>query len=329
MAGASAGGSSDDDSRCLMLVLSHDEAAVIFDGLADPLQPAVAVALSSTCLGLRTPLRAMLVVLQQRHTKAKALFHKLMNVLQRHTKAKVLRFAGGGSSRGPAGPSQLVLADLSMATSLETRGLTADEWATLASLLPWMPCLQEMNFSYDTNIGDIAGVQAVFNGLGRGALPLLRGLDLSNVQLGPLGAEVLAPALRRGAMPLLKELRLVENPLGNQGVSALLPALKKLPAFELLDLGGCGIDDEGVASLVENLGKDDFKTIKLLYFDENKITDVGCAKLVAALSAGALPAIEALYCVAGGAERISDHASKAANAAVDAALQKRLDAKQE
>jgi len=42
--------------------LSHDELGVIFDGLADPLQPGVAVALSSTCLGLRTPLRAALEV---------------------------------------------------------------------------------------------------------------------------------------------------------------------------------------------------------------------------------------------------------------------------
>ena len=50
--------------------LSHDELGVIFDGLADPLQPAVAVALSSTCLGLRTPLRAALEVLEQRHKRA-------------------------------------------------------------------------------------------------------------------------------------------------------------------------------------------------------------------------------------------------------------------
>ena len=46
--------------------LSHDELGVIFDGLADPLQPVVAVALSSTCRGLRTPLRAALEVLKER-----------------------------------------------------------------------------------------------------------------------------------------------------------------------------------------------------------------------------------------------------------------------
>ena len=57
--------------------LSHDELGVIVDGLADPLQPIVAVALSSTCLGLRTPLRAALEKLEQQQEKAVALCRKL------------------------------------------------------------------------------------------------------------------------------------------------------------------------------------------------------------------------------------------------------------
>ena len=57
--------------------LSHDELGVIVDGLADPLQPVVAVALSSTCLGLRTPLRAALKVLKQRYAKAKLICRKV------------------------------------------------------------------------------------------------------------------------------------------------------------------------------------------------------------------------------------------------------------
>ena len=57
--------------------LSHDELGVIVDGLADPLQPDVAVALGSTCLGLRTPLGTALDVLRQRHERVKALLHKL------------------------------------------------------------------------------------------------------------------------------------------------------------------------------------------------------------------------------------------------------------
>ena len=57
--------------------LSHDELGVVFDGLADPLQPVVAVALSSTCLGLRTPLRAALEVLKEQNESAAALCRKV------------------------------------------------------------------------------------------------------------------------------------------------------------------------------------------------------------------------------------------------------------
>merc|ERR1712185_455282 len=57
--------------------LSHDELGVIVDGLADPLQPVVAVALSSTSLGLRTPLQAALEVLKGRHARAVALCRKV------------------------------------------------------------------------------------------------------------------------------------------------------------------------------------------------------------------------------------------------------------
>ena len=59
--------SADPAWRCHLLALSHDELGVIFDGLADPLEPSVAVAFSSTCKGLRAPLQASL---KQRHTKA-------------------------------------------------------------------------------------------------------------------------------------------------------------------------------------------------------------------------------------------------------------------
>ena len=57
-------------SRCHLLALSHDELGVVVDGLCDPLQPVVAVALSSTCKGLRTPLLAALEMLKQRHSRA-------------------------------------------------------------------------------------------------------------------------------------------------------------------------------------------------------------------------------------------------------------------
>jgi len=68
----------DERARAVDLItLSHDELGVIVDGLADPLQPVVAVAFSSTCKGLRTPLGAALEVLKQQHERVNALRPKL------------------------------------------------------------------------------------------------------------------------------------------------------------------------------------------------------------------------------------------------------------
>ena len=61
-----------------LLGLSHDELSVLFDGLADPLQPVVAVALSSTCLELQKPLQAALEVLKPQHESAVALCRKVL-----------------------------------------------------------------------------------------------------------------------------------------------------------------------------------------------------------------------------------------------------------
>ena len=84
---------SDDASRCLLLALSHDELGVIFDGLADPLRPAVAVALSSTCKGLRTPLHSALFMLLQRHVRAAALCRRMAMSCAALREAEVLAWA--------------------------------------------------------------------------------------------------------------------------------------------------------------------------------------------------------------------------------------------
>ena len=319
MAAASTGGD-EDDSRCLLLALSHDELGVIFDGLADPLQPVVAVALSSTCKGLRTPLLAALLVLRQRHERAKALGLKGGNNVQ--------LVAGSSGWR----PSPMTCADLRDAEVLEWPlssgpiGLTNDDMATLGLVLPWMPKLKKLYLN-QSNLCD-ASLQALCNGLGRGAAPSLRMLSLNLNKLGPVGAEALAAALRRGAMPKVEKLCLGGNIIGDQGVAALAPALKKLPALGTLDLGECGIGDAGVASLLHNLGKDDFKGLKELYLDENALTDVGCATVVTALKGGALPAIEALcHPDADDDAMFSDDASEEACAAVNEAIKQRLDAR--
>jgi len=242
--------------------LSHDELGVIVDGIADPLQPVVAVALSSTCLGLRTPLQAALEVLMERHARAVALCRKV----------------------------EMSCAWLRDAEKLNWgyKGLTAADMATLAMILctNGLPRLKALDL-YGKGFGDV-GVQALCEGLGRGDASLTW-LGLGDNNFGPAGAEALATALRRGAMPKLEVLLLQGNPIGSQGMAVLAAPLRKLPALEQLVLDRCKVGNEGVASLVANLGKDDFKALERLYLGSNNITDAGMTTLAAALDAGGLP----------------------------------------
>jgi len=96
-------------------------------------------------------------------------------------------------------------------------------------------------------------------------------------------------------MPKLEELHLGLSPVGKTDVAALAAPLRKLPALKTLGLSSCGIGDEGVASLVADLGKDAFKALKEVYLDGNSITDAGCATLVSAIDGGRMPRIEWIY----------------------------------
>jgi len=276
-ASGGASSSSDDESRCLMLALSHDELGVIVDGLADPLQPAVAVALSSTCLGLRTPLRVVLEVLKERHERALALCRKVgINV-----RVYLTPWKRGTSCR-----------ELRAATELYwwQKGLDTNDMAVLGMILRFLPSLQSLEIS-NNPVGD-TGMHAMCEGLGFGAAPSLSDLSLAGNKFGPAGAEVLAAALRRGAMPKLKELQICSNAIGSQGVAALAAPLRKMPALKRLFLDSCDTGDEGVASLVDNLGKDDFKELEMLGLLEDNITDAGCATLASSLDAGGMPMID-------------------------------------
>ena len=273
--------------------LSHDELGVIVDGLADPLQPVVAVALSSTCLGLRTPLQAALEVLKERHARAAALYRKVgcWDPVTRND----VTFAELGNSE------RLYLYD---------KRLVASDLTTVGMILRtcWLPKLKAIDLCH--NFFGNSGMQTLCESLDRGAVPSLRSLTLTLNSIGPVGAEAFAAALRRGALPNLENLILQMNyTLGNQGAAALAAPLRKLTALKWLELSTCAIGDEGVASLVADLGKDDFKSLKKLHLARNPISDAG--PLVAALDRGALPCLEEVVVSAG---------QSAADAAVAAAL---------
>ena len=71
----------------------------------------------------------------------------------------------------------------------------------------------------------------------------------------------------------------------------LAAPLRKLPALKQLFLGNTELGDEGVASLFDDLGKDDFKALERLCLlkTSNALTDKGYATLASALTRGAMP----------------------------------------
>ena len=201
--------------------------------------------------------------------------------------------------------------------------VTADNVATLGMILRTngLPKLRHLLLdSYGRGtaaaepcrFGD-SGLQMLCQGLSRGAVPSLRTLDLTDNTLGLAGAEALAAAFGRGAMPKLVSLWLGVNPISNQGAAALAAPLRKLPALECLYLLDCELGDEGVASLFADLGKNDFKKLRDISLEKDKITDIGCATLVKAIDDGRLPSLEEV-------PHLDD------NPATDAALQAVADA---
>ena len=273
---SSASSNHDDPPPRHLLELSHDELGVIVDGLADPLQPVVAVSLSSTCKGLRTPMQAALEVLKEWHRNVKELCRtgslRCKPPELGHPSLGIsftqLRDAGHLSwPRGALhGPGTAALGMI-----LRTQGLPM-----LDSLWLGSTCI------------DDTGMQGLFQGLGRGAAPSLRNLHLGSNKFGLAGAEALAAALCRDAMPKLGWLHLGGNSIGSQGLTVLAASLRKMPALHWLEVSNCGTGDEGVVSLFSNLGKDDFKELKVIFIDGNKFGDDGCAALVSALDKGAM-----------------------------------------
>jgi len=267
------------DTRCFLLGLSHDELGVIVDGLADPLQPIVVVALTSTCKGLRTPpvLQTVRLILVQRHLRAVNLCHKLKTSCAELREQDDLSTDSFGAGF-----------DLSTDGGMETLGMILRTQG--------LPALRRLSLSEDEC--DAADMPALCEGLRGGGVPSLTDLEISGCMsslLDPAGSEALAGALSKGAVPKLEYLDLSNNHgIGSDGVTALVPVLRQLPALRRLGLDGCSIGNEGVASLVADLGNDDFKALEDLDLGWDGITDAGCATLVSAINNGALPRLRNL-----------------------------------
>ena len=259
-------------TMCLLLDLSHDEVSIVMHELCDPLQPLLAVHLSSTAKGLREAMEEQLVELKQQRQRATAL----------------------------AALCKLSCAQLRGATRLwlgavHTGCLTLDHYRTLGTLLRCrsLPRLQELVID-GCNNGD-EGVALLAAGLGRSGLPSLSTLIIECAEIGPRGATALAAALTKRAVPLLDLVSFDQNPIGDVGMASLAPALRQLPELETLDLSNNELTDEGLAALLASPTEGVLPSLKVLYLRNNRITDEGCAKLASALRGGALPALRELW----------------------------------
>eukprot|EP00964_Phaeocystis_antarctica_P090489 scaffold57888_cov57-Phaeocystis_antarctica.AAC.2 len=252
--------------------LSGDEHLIILGQLCNALEPRLAVYLSSASLELRALLTpALRQQLRDKYEAAAALCRKM----------------------GMRSCKELREVE---AVEWYSKGLCADDLATLGTLGSVLPALEELHLS-----GPVAGpdgVQRLVEGLGAGALPVVSILYLSRIHAGDAGASALAAALGRGALPRLKSLFLNYAAIGDAALVALAPALRRLPALVCLHLGYNSFGDEGLAALVAPppAGAPPTPTgvltkLKELHLDHTQITDAGCATLAAALDSGSLPAL--------------------------------------
>lgn len=264
--------------------LSHDELGVVFDGLADPLQPVVAVALSSTCHGMRMPLRAALEMLKKNHRDVLSLCSTLSMYIDRRR-------------------DKVRLVDLRVATVLNWSMHDLQSWdgKTIGMLLPKWRSLTNIYLNFN-QLGD-SGVKALADGVAAGGW--LKRLELKGNRITDKGAKALATCVAvsgslislelcknrigyEGAKALahgvaisssLQILRLGGNEFGDQGLHALATCVAASRSLRVLELSSCHIGDEVTKALAAASG-----SLESLVLNNNQIGDVG-AKALAKLLA--------------------------------------------
>ena len=259
--------------------LSGDEQGIILGQLCNALEPRLAVYFGSASSELRLLLTpALLQQLRADHEVAAALCLKVGR------SCKELRAA--------------------QRVCWINNCLSAADLATLATLGSVLPALELLLLNeVSTGAAGPDGVQRLAEGLGAGALPAVRFLDLGYMHVGDAGAEALAAALGRGALPRLKSLGLPRAALCDAGLVALAPALRRRSALESLIFFHNPFGDEGLAALVAPPpaagappppSTGGLKKLKELDLRNTQVTDAGCATLASAINSGALPALKVL-----------------------------------
>ena len=192
--------------------LSGDEQGIILGHVWNPLEPRLAVYLSSANKELRLLLTpALRQQLRADHTEAAALCRKVgFPSCKELREAKVVHCFG----------KCLSAADM---TTLGTLGL----------VLPALESLAIGEFSVGVGAAADDGMQRLAEGLVAGALPAVRFAFFNTVYMGDAGASAFAAALDQGALPRLERLNLINTAIGDAALVALAPALRRRPALEL------------------------------------------------------------------------------------------------
>ena len=223
--------------------LSDDELVIITIKLADLLVPRIAVALASTCRGLRAPTAVVVAELRRRCKAAEAVCRKeatgrnlccadKVTVLRRFRALRwVCTFTVADCT---------ALADIIKSTKLQ-----------------WLESLYISSvYGGRTGFGP-EGMRELAAGLDGGALPSLTTLTLNSCAIGEVGAFALGAAFDRGALARLRELNVMNNNIGNSGLVALASGLRAHAHLKKLDLVNNDIGDDGVAALARNLSGPD------------------------------------------------------------------------
>ena len=281
-----------------LTALNDDLLMVLGTELCDPLQPKVAVYLSSTAKSLRALLWALLLELEPRHEEVRRL-------------AKQLRGAEDLDVGRLAAAHCRILGEHTRKHTLHTLrhfsiwiGFDGDEGLALfaAGLQSGcLPSLRSLTLGHDafnplhprpasarlTN----RCATALAAALTQRALPSLVSLDLSSNSIRDAELATLAPALRQ--LPTLKMLQLVNNEISDEGLASLFvePAAGALPSLMDLRLGFNPITDDGLASLLAA----PLDSLTDLDLNGTEITEVGIAGLCAAMAGGALPSFRNLW----------------------------------
>ena len=118
------------------------------------------------------------------------------------------------------------------------------------------------------------------------SMPMLKYLNFANNKLSLRGAHWIAKGILVNESIFLHKLNLFGNDLSNKGIKLLMHALSNCKNLKHLNIGNNNIDDGGIPDIISLIDPCSSSFIKLraLLLPSNRLTSVGCSKLLSCLS---------------------------------------------